>query len=75
MPHDRSGGGDLRLVRVVTPHFVAAFETDGIVRRTAPILRRHLMGKTDDEARAYIKRKGWKASVVDGQTGTPPELP
>jgi hypothetical protein len=54
----------VKLVRVVAPHFVAAFETDGVVRRTAPILSRHLMGKTDDEVRAYIKRKGWKASIV-----------
>jgi hypothetical protein len=27
------------LIRVVAPHFVAGFETDGIVRRTAPILK------------------------------------
>jgi len=55
----------LTLVRVVAPHFVAGFETDGIVRRAAPILHRHLIGKTDDEARAYIRSKGWKASIVD----------
>ena len=53
----------MNLIRVVAPHFVAAFESDGIVRRTAPILR-YLMGKTDDQARAYIKSKGWRASVV-----------
>jgi hypothetical protein len=51
------------LVRVVGP-FVAGFETDGkTVRRAAPILR-HLVGKTEDEARAWIKERGYKASVV-----------
>ena len=55
-----------QLVRVVAPHFVAGFETDGIVRRAAPILR-YLVGKTDDKARAYIKKKGWKASVIPEQ--------
>ncbi len=52
-----------RLVRVVAPHFVAGFETDGIVRRAAPIIK-YLVGKTDDEARTYIQSKGWKASVI-----------
>lgn len=52
------------LVRVTAPHFVAGFETDGkTVRRAAPIMR-YLVGKTEDEARAYIQQKGWKASVV-----------
>lgn len=56
----------MKLVRVVAPHFVAGFETDGIVRRTAPILKT-LRGMTEERARAYIKRKGWKASVVPEQ--------
>lgn len=51
------------LVRVVAPHFVAGFETDGTVRRAAPILK-SLVGKTNDEARAIIARKGWRASIV-----------
>jgi hypothetical protein len=55
---------DVRLIRVVAPHFVAAFETDGIVRMTAPILNK-LVGMTDDEAREYIQAKGWRASVLD----------
>ncbi|TYO65559.1 hypothetical protein FXV83_16645 [Bradyrhizobium hipponense] len=54
---------ELRLVRVVAPHFVAGFETDGVVRRAAPIIR-YLVGKTDDQARQYIKSKGWKASII-----------
>jgi len=53
----------MRLVRVVAPHFVAGFETDGTVRRAAPIVR-YLVGWDDDKARAYLKRKGWVASVV-----------
>lgn len=53
----------MKLVRVVAPHFVAGFETDGVVRRAAPILK-YLVGKTDDQAREYIKSKGWKASVI-----------
>lgn len=56
----------MKLVRVVAPHFVAGFETDGIVRRAAPILK-YLKGKTDAQARAYIARKGWKASVIPDQ--------
>lgn len=53
----------MKLVRVVAPHFVAGFETDGVVRRAAPILK-YLVGKTDDQARAHINSKGWKASIV-----------
>ncbi len=52
-----------RLVRVVAPHFIAGFETDDVVRRAAPILK-YLVGKSNDQARAYIKKKGWKASIV-----------
>jgi hypothetical protein len=55
--------GLLTLVRVVAPHFVAGFETDGVVRRAAPILKK-LVGMTDDEARAFIHSKGWKASII-----------
>lgn len=51
------------LVRIVAPHFVAGLETDGIVRRTAPILKK-LLGKTDDEVRAYVERMGYRASIV-----------
>lgn len=57
----------MKLVRVVAPHFVAGFETDGIVRRAAPILKR-LVGLTDDEARAVILKMGWRASVIDAAT-------
>jgi hypothetical protein len=62
----------VRLIRVQAPHFVAGFETDGIVRRTAPILKA-LRGLTDDKARVLIAGRGWKASVVeeyeDGRSG------
>jgi hypothetical protein len=60
----------MKLVRVVAPHFVAGFETDGIVRRAAPIIK-YMVGKTNDEARAYIQKKGWKASVVGQAVGEP----
>lgn len=53
----------LELVRVVGPDFVAGFETDGTVRRAAPILKA-LVGMTDAEAREHIKAKGWTASVI-----------
>ncbi len=56
----------MKLVRVVAPHFVAGFETDGIVRRTAPILKR-MRGWTDERARKYMLSKGWKASIVPEQ--------
>lgn len=56
----------MKLVRVVAPHFVAGFETDGTVRRTAPILKQ-LRGLSDEAAREYIARKGWRASVVPEQ--------
>ena len=52
--------------RIREDDFVAGFESDGIVRNAAPILRKKLLGKTDDEAREIIKAEGWKASVVAG---------
>lgn len=54
----------MKLIRVVAPYFVAGFETDGIVRRTAPILKK-LRGMTDAQARTFIGKMGWRASVVD----------
>lgn len=62
----------MTLVRVVAPHFVAGFETDGTVRRAAPIIK-YLVGKTNDQARAYIQSKGWKASIVGQPTREPHE--
>lgn len=56
----------LTLVRVVAPGFVAGFESDGIVRRAAPILKA-LVGMTDAEVREYIKARGWTASIVPDQ--------
>jgi hypothetical protein len=57
----------LTLVRVIASHFVAGFESDGKVRRTAPILRK-LLGLTDAEARSFIKAKGWTAQIVVTET-------
>lgn len=53
----------LTLVRIVAPHFVAGLETDGTVQRAAPIIG-YMTGWRDDRVRAYVKSKGWKASVV-----------
>jgi hypothetical protein len=53
----------LTLVRVVAPHFVAGFETDGTVRRAAPILRR-LVGESDETARRVIVHFKWQAHIV-----------
>lgn len=53
----------MELVRVVARHFVAGFETDGVVRRAAPILR-HMMGWSNNEARLYMRSKGWDARIV-----------
>lgn len=61
-----------RLIRVVAPHFVAGFITDGTVRRTAPILR-YITGWPDDRARKYFTSKGWTASVVAPTPGTAQE--
>jgi DUF1009 family protein len=57
----------VKLVRVVAPHFVAGFESDGTkVVRAAPILKK-LIGKSETYARETIARYGWKASVIDNQ--------
>lgn len=56
----------MKLVRVVAPHFVAGFETNGTVRRAAPILR-YMIGWPDAQARAYMRLKGWRASVIGGR--------
>lgn len=50
------------------PHFIAGFETDGQrVRREAPILR-ELHSLTNDGARKIIAAKGWRATIVKGNT-------
>lgn len=52
------------LVRVVAPHFVAGFVVeDGHVVETAPIIR-YMHRWTADRAREYIKRKGWRATII-----------
>ena len=58
---------DGRLVRVVAPHLVAGLiiGDDGRCDTAAPILG-WAVGKNSDELRSYFKRKGWKASVIEG---------
>ena len=53
----------LRLVRVVAPHFVAGFETDGTIRRAAPIIA-YMVGWKDMKAAAYIAKMKWRASII-----------
>ena len=58
----------------MSPYFVAGFETDGIVRRTAPILK-NMLGMPDDQARRFIAmmaKKGWKASLVRDHVNSNP---
>jgi hypothetical protein len=62
---------NLKLVRVVAPHFVAGFETDGIVRNAAPILRKFI-GKDDDTVRKVIAHFKWRASIVKEVDHEPP---
>lgn len=53
------------LVRVEAPHFVAGFVVDGdVVTLCAPILKKHLLGKTVRQARKIIERQRWRAFVV-----------
>jgi hypothetical protein len=58
-----------RLVRVEAPHFVAALVTvEGKCTEAAPILG-WAIGKTEDELRAYFRRKAWKATEVRQPNG------
>lgn len=55
----------MTLIRVEALNFVAGFVIrDGVVVKAAPILKKALLGKTADEAREIIKRKGWLAFHV-----------
>ena len=62
--------GDQYLVRVTTPDFVAGCIFDatdaGRIVHTAPILHR-LRGLNGDDARDYIHKQGWRASVVPSE--------
>lgn len=61
----------LQLVRVTGPDFVAGFEVDErSVREAAPILKA-LIGKSVDQARDYIRGKGWTASIITAQPEPP----
>ncbi len=53
----------MTLIRIVAPHFVAGFETDGTIRRAAPIIK-YMTGWDNGKARKYIHDKGWYAHVV-----------
>ncbi len=54
----------MKLVRVVSPFFVAGFESDGFVRRAAPIIS-YMVGWSDDRVRKYVANRDWKASIVE----------
>ena len=53
----------MRLYRVVAPHFVAGYESDGTIRRAAPVLR-YVVGWSDFQAWNYFCSKGWKFDFV-----------
>jgi hypothetical protein len=54
----------MKLIQVHAPHFCAGFVSDGErVTEAAPILK-YLVGRTEDFARSYLRKKGWRASVV-----------
>ena len=48
----------MMLVRIVAPDFVAGFETDGTVRRAAPIIS-YMLGWPNVKVREHVKAKGW----------------
>ena len=53
----------MMLVRIVAPDFVAGFETDGTVRRAAPIIS-YMLGWPNAKVREHVKAMGWRASIV-----------
>jgi hypothetical protein len=56
----------MKLVRVVAPHFVAGFISDGEkVVRAAPILSRRFIGLSEDRARKVIEHFRWEAHIID----------
>jgi hypothetical protein len=55
-----------KFIRVVAPTFVASFEiSDGIVIRTAPILKQ-LRGMTDSQVIKYVARQEWVLQEIKG---------
>jgi len=66
-----------RLVRVTgkvrrgtNNYFVAGFETNGTVIRAAPLLK-FLIGKSDADVRALIRKNKWRATVLRGESAGP----
>ena len=56
----------MKLIRVVAPHFVAGFITDGEkVVLAAPILSKRFIGLSEDDARKVIAHFNWKASIIE----------
>ncbi len=55
-----------RLYRVENPYFVAGYVVSrvGRVCRTAPILRKHVYDKREDEALVYCRRRRWRVALV-----------
>ena len=62
------------LIRVVAPSFVAGFIYDERLDRcteAAPILRRHILGKTREQIRRVVEKNGWDASIIRESSGAP----
>lgn len=57
--------GELQLVRVVAPRFVAGLILrDGIVTEAAPILRRDCLGQRGREVKRLATARGWTLERV-----------
>jgi len=53
------------IAEIDAPHFLCGIVLwDDVVIEAAPIVRKHLKGRTRAYVREFCKTKGWKVSVV-----------
>lgn len=56
------------LVRVVSDYFCASIVVvEGKCVEAAPILRKHLLGRSADEIRAICARRRWRATICNAE--------